>query len=180
MFQEKSQFQARSGRTIKVGEDGTLIFDHVHGYLNPDSAMDAEEFFQAKHDEDLGRWRYPSDPEWVVRDGGVSHVGRVAIVLNERTFEQTTFTRSSATGESAKHGAARAYFEAHPERKPWHDAKVGQVWAIRMDPEAPEFAVHVVAGMRGPRFQTAGEASMITLDYSGIVSARLVFDEDES
>ena len=130
MFQEKSQFQARSGRTIKVGEDGTLIFDHVHGYLDPDSAMDAEEYHQAKRDAELGRWRYPLDPDFVVHAEG----DRIAVV-NERDGFIVNYTRGDAVvpespRQIAAHKVRVAYFEAHPERKPWEDAQDGDIWAL--------------------------------------------------
>ena len=123
MFQEKSQFQARSGRTIKVGEDGTLIFDHVHGYLDPDSAMDAEEWAQAKHDADLGRWRWPENPTFVVYVIGRS--GDVVNVMNEQNGMSAQFSRNEMTffglpietDDPNYSGAAHAYFEAHPTPK---------------------------------------------------------------
>ena len=31
------------------------------------------------------------------------------------------------------HVAARAYFKAHPARKPWHDAKQGEVWLLEIE-----------------------------------------------
>ena len=59
-------FRARSGRTVSARSDGSVMFDHANGYLSPASVMDAEEFFQARRDAELGRWRYPLEPDCLV------------------------------------------------------------------------------------------------------------------
>lgn len=126
MFQEQNRFQARSGRTIKVGEDGSLIFDHVNGYLGTDSVFDAEEYFQAKRDAELGRWRWPENPHYVVYADGDR-----AVVVDERNGDRTHYLRTLCEGSPAEvsadglHAAVHAYFEAHPDGTPdWADAEV--------------------------------------------------------
>lgn len=139
------EWWARSGRTIKPLADGTLTFQGSHGYLAPRTAMDAEEYFLAKRDADLGRWRCPTDLDWVAREGERDAFGRrTVVVFNERTFEFHQYNElvagEVADAETARHRAARTYFEAHPERKPWEDAKPGEAWVLEV-PAGPVVAV---------------------------------------
>ena len=90
------------------------------------------EFFRAEEDDRLGRWRWPENPDLYVhaysRDEGV--------VVHERTTETYSYDRSAIEGlrsvdtASDFARAARAYFDAHPEPKPWHDAKCGDYWYL--------------------------------------------------
>lgn len=143
------EWRARSGRVIKPLTDGTITFQGSHGYLAPRTAMDAEEYFQAKRDEDLGRWRWPENPEYVVyplKPGG----GCTA--LSERTgVSKTWVERSDAAGDGSYLApAARAYFEAHPERKPWHSAEAGEVWILSIDDSED---IPCVVTSSGPDFE---------------------------
>lgn len=124
------EFRARSGRTVRAKADGSVVFDHVNGYLGPEQVFDAEEFFQAKRDAELGRWRHPQNPDYVVypdEDGDV-------VVLNEgEGISSSLIIRRDLAQRNPDHPAtqaARAYFEAHPERKPWEDADDGEVWVL--------------------------------------------------
>src|SRR5690606_1284379 len=81
------------------------------------------EFFQHVRDEELGRWRWPKDPDYVVyptEDGFL--VVRESVGLSE--FRNGLYVHDME-GE-----AARDYREAHPERKPWEDAMHGEAWVI--------------------------------------------------
>lgn len=130
MFQNKSQFQARSGRTLKIGADGTIQFHLGNGYLSPECVMDVEEFLQARRDEDLDRWRWPLNPNYVVRRKAD---GRGVRVLNEVDCDVVDFpdrARADSFPNSAFGRAAVAFFEAHPEQKPWHLAQLGEIWAV--------------------------------------------------
>lgn len=82
----------------------------------------------AKRDEDLGRWRYndhivvyknPHGEARVVREdnGSVSEHSRRSASVARPAIPETIL-------------AARAYFAAHPEPKPWHAAKEGEVWML--------------------------------------------------
>jgi hypothetical protein len=127
-----TEFKAASGRTINIADDGSLLFGRANGYLSRETAFDAEEYFRAKRDEELGRWRYPLDPDWVAQEADRSDGHRTVLVYNELTFERyhvNDRVLSSTSSETPKR-AARAFFEAHPERKPWEDAKPGEVWEI--------------------------------------------------
>lgn len=122
------KFVARSGREVKAGrEDGSLVFGKLSGYLDRDSAFDAEEYFQAKRDAELGRWRDPKNPHLVVYGKQ-----EFALVFDEKAGDYRSFTRAEAFEIKglAYRRAARAYFEAHPEVTPWDDARVGEIWAV--------------------------------------------------
>jgi len=87
------------------------------------------EFYQARRDERLGRWRWPENPQWVVYRDEIADV----LVLNEASGEEAgRFTPDTVENFPRAEGAdaARAYFDAHPEPKPWHDAKPGEGWVI--------------------------------------------------
>lgn len=124
-------FKARSGRTVKPQEDGSIRFGLGLGYLGRYEAMDAEEYFQAKRDAELGRWRSPVDPHLVM----YVEPGDSVLVVDEQTGDHKAFTRAEAYEIEglAYRRAARAYFEAHPEREPWEDAQPAEVWALTIE-----------------------------------------------
>lgn len=103
----------------------------VGGIAIPSSIeADLHEFFQAERDKELGRWRWPENPDYVAYaddDGDV-------VVLNEGTGASYSLTtRRDVTKRNPNHPAtkaAQAYFEAHPEPKPWDAAKEGEVWIV--------------------------------------------------
>lgn len=101
--------------------DSTALMLPVH--------MEAlREFFRAEEDERLGRWRWPENPDYVVypKEDGLFEV------LRESTGLVLTSTVSGNAPFKDEHAqAARAFLAAHPEPKPWHDAKPGEVWALK-------------------------------------------------
>lgn len=122
-----TEFKAASGRKVSVGPDGSVMFGQALGYLTREAAFDAEEYMQAKHDEELGRWRWPINPHIVVyprHERGTSGRRR-ALVIDERAGK----AELGIEGYSSN-AASFAYFEAHPEPKPWHDAKAGEFWSV--------------------------------------------------
>lgn len=88
------------------------------------------EFFRAEEDERLGRWRWPEKPNYIViADGSYD----VEVFDEEALDEARLYARDSVSFSGDFGGAARAYFDAHPEPKPWHEAKVGEVWEFTID-----------------------------------------------
>lgn len=98
---------------------------HLESVLAPDRMHALREFFQAEADERLVRWRWPENPDYVVYPR-VDHVA----VVNEKSGNALQATRDQAEINTGLCRAARAYFDAHPEPKPWHDAKEDDVWII--------------------------------------------------
>lgn len=100
--------------------------------VQPTEVEALREYFQAERDEELNRWRWSENPDYVVYPLGCG-----VKILREKDASKFFWTRSDAvhfvavadeTGDAVR--AAVAYFEAHPEPKPWHDAKPGEVWEI--------------------------------------------------
>lgn len=131
------EFRARSGRTVRSNEDGSVTFEGVRGYIGAEQVFDAQEFFQAQRDLDFGRWRCPAEPDWVAQEGERSSDGRRTVRLfNESTFESfwlNSRVMDEVDNETAKHRVARAFFEAHPERKPWQEARPEEAWLLTID-----------------------------------------------
>ncbi|MDR6867870.1 hypothetical protein J2Y69_002478 [Microbacterium resistens] len=86
------------------------------------------EWFQKRRDEELGRWRWPEDPDFVVYPL-ISSRGAVR-VLQESIGNGRMFVPAAVPDQSRAGRAADAYFAAHPTWKPWHDAKPGEFWSV--------------------------------------------------
>lgn len=86
------------------------------------------EYTLAKRDAELGRWRSKEHPEYVV----YRRANRSANVLNERTCSVVLFRDHPALAMNCTEDAhvAREFFAAHPEPRPWHNAKPGEVWLL--------------------------------------------------
>ena len=97
--------------------------------------------WQHQEDARLGRWRWPENADYVVYlysdalDGirVMRESDGHSIVGSREWFEKHGGEHSIFPKEQPlMYGAARAYFDAHPEPKPWHDAKPGEVWVVRL------------------------------------------------
>lgn len=87
---------------------------------------------RAEEDERLGRWRWPENPSYVVYSRDARGLEGVLVVDERDGYQREFESRSSAEHlpGSIPAQAAVAYFDAHPEPKPWHNAKPGEVWAV--------------------------------------------------
>ena len=167
------QMKARNGFSVRAAENGGVEVTGTGGvrdYTPPMAAFAVEEFCQAKHDAELGRWRDPLDPHLVVyrRDG--EHVR----VIDERTGDFQDAVRGTTLSGSFK-DAARAYFEAHPERKPWHEAEPGEVWVLTVR----GFTLAWVADGDGD-FQHLVDPESIRRTDPEIMDGRRIWPEDAS
>ncbi|QYF98494.1 hypothetical protein [Microbacterium sp. PAMC21962] len=132
-----SEFTASNGVTIHEQATGTdrgkgVIVDGY--FLPPNDVMALREFFQKENDDRLGRWRWREDPDYVV----YPLVTGLVAVVEEKNGTSGTFSRIEHTNSG--HGdAARAYFLAHPDPKPWDEAKPGEVWVFTLR-DAPELS----------------------------------------
>jgi hypothetical protein len=174
-----AEFKARSGRVVKPGLDGSLLFGLTRGYIAPDEVMDAQEFFQAQGDIELGRWRYPLEPNRVVYADA-----ETVRVFDEATGETVVYYRDDwPTNQPLEQtriarDAANAYVKTHPERKPWQRAQVGEVWVLSTaDGETDAYTAMPVQGV-GVFFEAP--EGRYSVDDDDIQSARRIWPEDAS
>ena len=142
--------------------------------LNMQDLDALREFFQHERDKELGRWRWPEKPDYVVYPKERSTSGkRMVRVVSEAHGYGCDYCEGDRDGNEQRL-AASAYFAAHPEPKPeWHDAKPGEVWAITAGSHPDEFAVQVTTELV---FGTH-DGDLISTKDEGIVSARRIFPE---
>jgi len=146
-----NDFVASNGIKIRVddGPSGAHLLgfmptlDQTHATGSGEGIQALREFFQAEADERLSRWRDPQQPRFVVYGPfDAVEIGRDLTVIDEVTGAEYSYRRSEDDGHA--HGnqafehpwsnkaawAARHYFDAHPELKPWHEANPGEVWLL--------------------------------------------------
>lgn len=172
-----SEFKASNGIRRDFMED--LEEGLGYSFMEIDALA---EFFQHKHDEEFGRWRWPENPGYVVyrKPEYDDEDGRAALVLDERSGEG--FLRWERVLDSGVFGqAARAYFEAHPEPepKPWHDAKPGEVWEITYkSPHGNDVSNRVMTCVNdGGNISFFNDYRLHTIYYTNIESARRIWPE---
>lgn len=192
------KYEASNGVTIEFKEDpegkryllgtvrrtcGELSGTLTHATGSEEGVAALREFFRAEEDERLGRWRWPENPDYVVYPDGTSRRvvresdgSSLAVSLHDREV-MTTYLDSYV-------GAARAYDDFHPEPKPWHDAKPGEVWLLTYVGEAGVPSVtsssesgHVVFTAATEEANGTHEFSLLT-DY--ITAGRRIYPEDAS
>lgn len=94
--------------------------------IGADKVAALREFFRHDADERFGRWRWSESPDYVC----YGHDGSV-FVMDERTGRQALLHRGHVIPGLPEHSAvAVAYFEAHPEPKPWGMAAEGDIWEL--------------------------------------------------
>lgn len=175
------EFKASNGATVSRDIAGGVKATPPAGaiiWLPSMSATALREFFQHERDKELGRWRWPENPEYVVyrKPGADDEDGRAALVLDERTgVAPRRWERGFDSGVFGQ--AARAYFDAHPEPKPWHNALPGEVWVITTA-ESEEIAVRACIQNEKPTFEyIANVATKIGVTDEQITSGRRIWPE---
>lgn len=123
-----TEFVASNGLRVYLDEHGGVAWGGPGDGQPWQKVTQAfREFFQAERDTELGRWRSKEHPEYVVyvADNGLARVlneiGGIAGVLLHKRGGRVT---------SVSEGVAQEFFAAHPESKPWRDAKPGDIWAL--------------------------------------------------
>jgi len=126
-----------------------------HDYCTNDELAALREFFQHERDEELGRWRWPENPDIiVVLKQAKSIPRRVVMVMQESTciVVWRDEAQESGSGRAELDAAARAYFAAHPEPKPWTNPKPGELWELTVGGITDEYvAVKCREGVNGIR-----------------------------
>ncbi|GGH33977.1 hypothetical protein [Microbacterium album] len=136
-----NEFKASNGVAVRLVSAGLEAqVDNGIGviHLALDRTAALREFFLHERDEQLGRWRWPENPDYVV----YPREERRVRVIHEPTGDFADSVRGTTIPGPVK-DAARAYFDAHPEPKPWRDAKPGEVWVVTKDDTEGEFAAVV-------------------------------------
>ena len=172
-----NDYVADNGVVLTSTDDGSIRW---HPGISQRRASEAlREFFQAERDEQLGRWRDPENPDWITYQADKEDA---VYVFNERKGGASQYwTRGIAeshdpayTGYSASYYIAGRYFQAHPEPKPWEEAKAGEVWILtRYGAEEPFF---VTDG----EFTSTDLAVATDLDDPRITDGRRIWPEGEN
>ncbi|KQT75374.1 hypothetical protein [Microbacterium sp. Leaf436] len=168
--------------TVPNEVDQVGFTPELHATASEKGLEALREFFQAEADERLGRWRWPENPNYVVyiEDG-------YAVVVDEAGPKKTPDRIASRHLEDPVGSigwgefAARAYFDAHPEPKPWHDAKPGEVWELTLEGEKPA-AFYPSKSMNGyftPVMPNTGTTA-VNFDWPLITAGRRIWPEVSS
>ncbi len=132
-------FKASNGFKVMVDPDGDLeVWDdegNHETWIAENQIPVLAEYFQHRRDEELGRWREPENPDYVVYPDEMSPDW--VLVLQESTGDtDTVFNQRRKPAEDGEFTlVADRYFAAHPkpEPRPWEDAKPGEYWALTRD-----------------------------------------------
>lgn len=159
-------------RIIFTAAGGVDTFD-----LSGPYAKALVEALDHERDEELGRWRWPENRNYVVKHDPLGV--RIAHILHEPSFATRVVRPSDVSvGIGSKRdkeffAAARSYFENHPEPQPWHRAKPEEVWL--MGSGLHEFVA--IVGTDG-RFRFADGTDMATTEE--FVTGRRIWPEEAS
>ncbi|HLS01623.1 MAG TPA: hypothetical protein VK054_06525 [Beutenbergiaceae bacterium] len=137
-------FTASNGIEIEISQDRYLLGNGDYGSgptyatAGPEGIDALREYFQAERDTELGRWRDPEAPDVVVYhlpSAKREATGRTVRVLDERLGAAAICNEhlERSSDPTNAEPTAKRYFAAHPEPKPWHDAKPGEAWALTID-----------------------------------------------
>ena len=140
-------FTASNGLMVErtLGGLPRVIGEGWSSQLTDPETVALREFFRHERDEELGRWRWTENPDFVVYpsrlyttpgDPDVVHVVNEANGQSHRVHRddpESLFGRFSDAGH--------AYFDAHPAPKPWHDAKVNEAWELTANGDTGPFLV---------------------------------------
>jgi hypothetical protein len=185
-----TEFTASNGIRVRMdGEDLCIRDTNYIGRNSPELASALREFFRAEEDSRLDRWRWPENPEWLVK-----YIGdHTVVVVNEKNFwvhvgRQGEFNHFHFR-DARNHGdnlsdkaaaykrAAWAFFDAHPELcpKPWHDAQPNEAWVLTVDGE--EYPWGVGTGLDAGRFVYLGGLSNLPINHPSITAGRRIWPE---
>lgn len=180
------EFTASNGISIREGEWGYYEYMVKNGTVYSEAGRYAAgspldlamgEYYRAKEDERLGRWRYNRNIVVYAGSGSVRVLDEQGgHVTNE--FHRAHFTKPEGELSNVFRHAARAYFDAHPEPKPWHDAKPGEVWVITFS-EPGGGTTDPWTMNRNGLFENPNYVSCIRVKDSTIISARKIWPTDD-
>ncbi|WP_125107986.1 hypothetical protein [Gulosibacter massiliensis] len=173
-------FTASNGTKIETSEKyGGLevTSSEDFDYLLQKHVDALREWFRAERDEELGRWRDPESPDWVVYPMNCYEDVRYIRVMNERDGRKFIIRENELITGASFHEVAGRWFAAHPVRKPWHDARPGEAWVITID--GYEWAVVMVRSESSGNGLFASGDEAISITSPRITAGRRVWAPDE-
>lgn len=181
------KFTASNGWELR--SNGAIYSSDRAAYplIGKDAVKALRGLFLHERDQELGRWRWPENPDYVVYRKAASasepHPGvRVVHEATGRSRDIGVEVNNACDPTVSMFGrAARAYFAAHPEPKPWHDAKPGEVWVLTVDGyEDMVMTVHE-SKYGGYRFRlTDQDGTIYALDTPAITAGRRIWPEEKN
>lgn len=176
-------FVANNGVQLFLDEEGALANKYATFYANRGHVEALREYFRDERDTELGRWRWPENPDYVVYPDELEYVTgkKIVRVMRESTGNREWFTVAGFKlygGDNDFTLAANAYLAAHPEKKPWHDAKDGHLYLLNFK-DTPN--VDVSALVKGGTFVYNDPCcdGWDVLDSDSIKSARRIWPESK-
>ena len=141
-----NQHKASNGTSVHLDSNGRMTFRRDSplcvNTLEAFWVQAAREYFQAERDQELGRWRDPENPDYVVypRPDQDDDDGRCVSLFDESSEESWMEWERTALP-----GPALRYFDAHPqpepEPKPWEDAQPGEFWILTVDEKTDPYKI---------------------------------------
>lgn len=135
------------------------------------------EWYQHRRDQELGRKRWPENPDYVVylQEGSP----RVFNVFDEKTsytytYEETTAFLGTNKDMFVLAGQAAKWFsQTFPKPKPWQNAQDGEVWELFVERYEPgEYWL-----ARNGEFMRKASSSSVSVDSPAITGGRRVWPE---
>jgi hypothetical protein len=171
----------RNGATFGIDRSReraeTLAYKAGGYWLGQGEDAALAEFFQHERDEHLNRWRWSENPDYVVYPFSSNSVS----VIRETPYTTWTVNRAAAGSANVEPWrCAQAYFDAHPEPKPWHDAKPGEVWELTIGAGVRRVFVHDdESAAIGDRAAITPDGKFVELDSPDITAGRRIWPEGD-
>lgn len=175
-----NEYTASNDYMVRVRATGTeLAVEGGFGILHvsKERTQALREFFRAEEDERLGRFRHG---EYVVYPDGEDQLGnRHVVTVWEKNGRRDSIYEDNIP--NTVYGAsARAYFDAHPEPKPWHNAKPGEVWVLTVDGAESAFYPSKSLDRAFTPVTPGTGRTAVSMDSFEITAGRRIYPEDDS
>lgn len=139
-------FSSSSSQSSYEDWGGDLVEEEPEEPEEPEQTL-------AEHDAQLGRWRTPNFPDYVIKPLKGSDEPREVVALHEENFSIWYIAEDDvAEGSSDVYGAAYEYFQEHPKPvplpNPWVGAVRGEIWELTLpgDRQVRALALGAVEG----------------------------------